>query len=227
MEIQQNSIKDQAVIDRLVDPRYKAGRRKLPILSIGHVTETGNEIVGYALGNKNCLIYVVKKSCCGSLIKTEVGKIDRKCNKCSGYARRNVKLNKSLLKIYDVCGSLKIISDFNNKPSSALCECLSCGFIKEYLKYVLQKLSNTSTGGCCRCSRAKIKLSKTDLRFLGQNKQVRLSSFNWRKKNAEKRKLSFELSLQEFTNLTTDPCYLCDNKTTSLESLDRIDSSKG
>jgi hypothetical protein len=223
----QNSAEDLALIAKLTDPRYMSRARKTKCLEIGHVTDSGNEIVGYSIYGGKKLQYTIKNKCCGFIRKrVPYDNINSNCKKC---VLRNNTREKHSINIGDVFGTLKVICKSKTDKNRLVlsCECLRCGYFKNYAKSGLIRIKRNKTGGCAKCGCIKACLSSADLRYLGAGNKVSITTFNSTILSANRRDIPFKLSLEDFYKLVKQPCYLCRGKTSDSENLDRIDNLKG
>jgi hypothetical protein len=150
------------------------------------------------------------------------------------------------IKINDKFGILTVIEDLGKHPAKGRCgsynlyKCsCECGNTVDRFNFSLRNRGIKS----CGCL-VKNNLEKGRQALIKFNKLKRVSEFHvenyvykYYKANADRRKISFELSPEDFLPLLYEPCYYCGDKQTNevmrhgdlfkYNGLDRVDNSKG
>jgi hypothetical protein len=157
----------------------------------------------------------------------------KRCRLCAGLKRRDVGMERKPLKIGSIYGQLTIINitPTLKKYSKGykrfyLCRCL-CGKEKIVCKDSLLSKQTKSCGCLIKKINYKRRNPKTPINKLYKNYQ-----------NSSKiRKILFNLTLEEFRNLTSRSCYYCNQKPKQIKKstyftyiyngLDRINSDLG
>lgn len=119
-----------------------------------------------------------------------------------------------------------------NASIKVLCKCEDCGFVRNisYDSLVNRPNSSFNQNGetlCSKCANLRMSGTNSSRYIHGNNRFCEYRS------NAKKRKIEFALSVEEFEQITEQPCHYCGGNSQDFDErsrgngIDRKDSNKG